>query len=86
MDDYRGRGIMTDNSGETPCFVALCECGGWKAVMVDVPEMAKDNAKEIGKLMRAGFSIEKRKVYQIRSGESPICKCPRKQDKQRKLL
>ncbi len=55
----------------TPCFVAICKCGCGKLVFasVDKPEMAKDNAKEVAKLIRDGLTIEKMTVADVRTAD-----------------
>jgi hypothetical protein len=67
----------------TPCFVALCKCGGWIAVAVDEPRYIKHNAKEVASWIRDGLIVEKRTVGQIRTGEG-MCECRR--DKQKGLF
>jgi hypothetical protein len=65
----------------TPCFAAMCQCGGWVGVTVDVPEHARDNAKEVARWMRAGFRIDKITVQSVRDGSSRMCECNREKKK-----
>lgn len=39
------------------CTIGRCKCGGIVFAGVDGPEYRKDNAREVAKLIRAGFSI-----------------------------
>ena len=65
---------MSDNS-ETPCYIARCQCGcgGMIFASVDDAEMreqrAKETAKEIGKLVRDGYTVERATVKEVRSSK-----------------
>jgi hypothetical protein len=52
------------------------ECGGVVYVGVDTPDMKKSNAKEIGKCIRKGYSIEHITVEAARIAK--FCMCNRK--------
>ena len=53
-------------------IVALKPCGCWVVAMSDIPEMAKDNAREIGRCMRQGYRIDRCAAEDIRSGKLPM--------------
>ena len=54
---------------DTPAYVAKCKCGCGALIFatVDVPDMAKSNAKEIAKLIREGYAVERSTVEVVRS-------------------
>ena len=67
-------------SADTPAYVARCKCGCGSFIFaaVDVPDMAKSNAKEIAKLIREGYAVERTTVGIVRS--SPfMCSAPAKE-------
>lgn len=68
----------------TPCFAAMCKCGGWVGVAVDIPQCARENSRSVAKWMRDGFKIEKVTVQSIRDGSCAMCECSR--GKQKKLF
>ena len=78
---------MSDND-QTSCFTAFCKCGGWIGTAVDKPEYANENAKSVGRWMRAGYRIEKVPVCDIRSSATRMCDCPRtnKRNKQKEMF
>ena len=39
------------------CILGRCRCGGIIFASVETPEHRKDNAKEVAKLIRAGFAV-----------------------------
>jgi hypothetical protein len=65
----------------TPVFAGICPCGGWIAVIVDTPEHAARNAKEVSRLMRQGFRIDKITVDDVRTGRAVMCECERRKKK-----
>lgn len=69
----------------TPTFVVMCPCGGWVGVAVDPPEQSRENAKSVGRWMRAGFRIEKRTVDNIWTGIE-MCNCNRRRKMKQKDL
>lgn len=56
------------NEEQVPCYIArcLCGCGGLKFAAADVPDCRKDNANEIAKLVRRGYTIERMNVGDVR--------------------
>jgi hypothetical protein len=48
------------------CYVGLKACGCAVAAAVDLPDLAKDNAKCIAKWMRDGLTIERKPVEWVR--------------------
>lgn len=68
---------MTDDSGKANCYVARHpDCGKLYFATVDKPEFAKDNAKELRKLMADGIKIESMTVAEVR--QAHWCDCKRK--------
>lgn len=65
---------MNDKS-HTPCYIARCKCGcgGLIFASVDDPKMRKERgretAKEIAKLIRAGHSVERMTVGEVRAAK-----------------
>jgi hypothetical protein len=54
---------------ETMCYVARYPgYPGYGFITVDLPDRAKDNAKEIAKAMRKGATIERVTVEQAKAG------------------
>jgi hypothetical protein len=80
---------------QTPCYIAKCNCGGLVFASVDEPNQSadrrKDNAREVAKMIAAGYVIERMPVEQVRQAEFCKCKNSRtpteatKQDEQREL-
>lgn len=62
------KGDMTDDSANKPCFIGRCKCGGIMFASVDEPQRRKENAKEVAKLVRGGFSISTETVGVARTG------------------
>ena len=56
------------NEQQARCFIGLCKCGGIVFASVDEPQYAKDNAKEVGALIRRGFSVTTESVDVARKG------------------
>lgn len=67
------------NLDTTPCYIARCRCGCGAIVFasVDEPEQSKerlkDNAREIAKMIAAGYVIERMPVDEVRKAN---WKCP----------
>jgi len=57
---------------EVPCYIARCKCGcgGLIFASVDEPGQSKerrdDTAKEIAKLVRKGYTVERLSVGEVR--------------------
>lgn len=54
---------------QTPCYVARCLCGCGHLVFASVdsgPDRKKENAKEVAKLIRQGYAIERMPVGEVR--------------------
>lgn len=66
----------------THCYIGTWPaCGCVRFVTVDAPEHAKDNAKEIAKLVRAGYAVNRVTIEEFRSDKTTFgCKdeaaCP----------
>jgi hypothetical protein len=59
---------MEETMSDTdPSLVALKSCGCVVAAMVDTPEFRRDNAKEVARLMRNGFAIQRLSVASARN-------------------
>jgi hypothetical protein len=70
----------TDADRDVPAYIARAACGCTKMATVDLPEHAKDNAKEIARCMRVGLTIERVTVGWVRDNwhsECEVCR-PRK--------
>jgi hypothetical protein len=72
------------NEPEEYCYVALHNCGGWQGLIVDCPEMKKDNAKHLARWIRGGLIIERWTIEKARQ-PAVSCKCLRK-PQQKELL
>lgn len=64
---------------EIMCYVAKCKCGcGLVFASVDEPTQSaarrRDTAKELAKLVRAGLTIERMTVAQVRTAQWRTCK------------
>lgn len=59
-----------DESANVAAYIARCKCGcgGVVVAMVDDDNYKKENAKEIAKLIRQGFAIERSTVGYVRTG------------------
>lgn len=61
---------------ETPAYIARCKkCKAIVMATVDVPEHAKDVAKDIADCVRRGFVIEHVTVGYVRENWSSSCTC-----------
>jgi len=61
---------------ETPAYIARCKtCGAIVMATVDLPEHAKDVAKDIASCVRRGFAIEHVTVGYVRANWSSSCTC-----------
>ncbi len=65
-------------SNATHCFAAICSCGGWRAVAVDVPEDADKNEKEVIRWKWDGYQVRRVSLSNIRSGPLRRCECWRR--------
>ncbi len=69
---------MSETS-ETPCYIARCKCGCGGLIFASVQsqqmskERGNDTAKEVSKLIRAGYSIERMTVGDVRAA-TWLCK------------
>jgi hypothetical protein len=70
---------------EPMCYVGKAPCGCYLFASVDNPERAKENAKEIGKLIRAGWTIEKQTCQWVRDGNLNF-DCPHRNCRLTKLI
>jgi len=66
---------------EPMAYIATHSCGGWVLVTVDLPERAKDNAKEIAQCIRDGYTIERVTVQAVRTTLT-MCECNKARRKQ----
>ena len=61
---------MRDLDAEIFCYIATWPaCGCILFVTIDEPEHAKDNAKEIARCIKAGYSINRVTVAAFKAGE-----------------
>lgn len=51
---------------EVMCYVARKSCGCIIAATVDEPDMQKENAKEVARWMRKGFTVDRVTVQHVR--------------------
>lgn len=56
------------------CYVGIKSCGCCEVAAVDSPRYAKDNAKLCAKLIRDGYTVERKPVEWIR-GNLKKCMC-----------
>ena len=59
------------------CYVGIKPCGHMVAAAVDTPEYMKHNAQEVAKWMRAGLTVERRPVEDVRI-QLQFCDCGKK--------
>lgn len=65
-----------------PCYVGRRPCGCVGFAAIDEPAHARDNAKEVAKVIRAGWTIERQSVKWVRENWGPGCVvCNRKKVK-----
>lgn len=58
------------------CYIGRRPCGCVGFAAVDEPAHASDNAKEVAKVIRAGWTIERQSVQWVRENWGPGCeKC-----------
>lgn len=70
-----------DDTADIPAYIAIAPCGCVRMATVDVPKLAKDNAKEIAACLRFGWRIERVTVGYVRShglSSCDVCEPPRK--------
>lgn len=66
---------------QVPCYIAKCKCGCGALVFasVDEPgqsaERLKDTAKELAKMVRSGFTIERMPVGEVRKANWRCSNC-----------
>ena len=65
---------------EPMAYIATHSCGGWVLVTVDLPERAKDNAKEIAQCITDGLTVERVTVQAVRT-TLKMCECQRQRRK-----
>lgn len=69
-------------------YVAIApECGCIRAMCVDMPEYAKDTAKDVGKWIKAGYNVKRVTHEEMRAGlykECPINPCPNPRNTRKK--
>ena len=53
---------------EHECYVGKAPCGHYVYAAVDVPEMKDVIAEDIAKMIRQGFTIERKPVQWVRDG------------------
>lgn len=49
--------VRSDEDVAVTCILGRCCCGGIIFASVETPEHRTDNAKEVAKLIRGGFSV-----------------------------
>jgi hypothetical protein len=54
-------------------YIGRAPCGCIRFATVDEPRHAKDNAKEIAKVIKAGYTVERVTVEFVRSNWGPGC-------------
>lgn len=69
---------MRDDS-EAMCYVGKAPCGHYKYACVDSPDMAGSMAKDIAKLIRSGWTVERKPVQWVRDGNLTHCNCSAKE-------
>ena len=68
--------MSNEELGETANLAAWCKgCRGLMFVAADLPEMAKDNAKEISKAIKRGYRIGTVLTKEVWAMPSIGCKC-----------
>lgn len=60
--------------GESMAYIARCKCGGWVLAIVDAPDMRADIARETGKAIEQGYTIERVTCEYVRQSWT-ACKC-----------
>lgn len=58
-----------DKSANVAAYIARCKCGcgGVVVAMVDDDKYKKENAKEVAKLIRQGYAVERSTVGYVRT-------------------
>lgn len=60
---------------ESMAYIARRPCGCFCAALVDNSDHAKDTAKEVAKLIRDGYAVERVTVEAVRTGPWSCAKC-----------
>lgn len=55
-----------DETDDVMCYVARKSCGCIIAATVDEPDMLKENAKEIARWIRKGYTVDRVTVQHVR--------------------
>lgn len=66
---------------ERPCWVAYATCGHMIYAAADEPEYAKDNARQVAKLIRDGYRVEKAATSDVRRSNWCPADCVRRKPK-----
>jgi len=62
---------------EAMAYVAFRpQCGHAVGATVDLPEHTKHIARDVARWLKAGYTIERRTVEQVRAMDWKVCKCP----------
>ncbi len=64
-----------DERGKTPTYYTVAPCGCVKTLMVDTPDLARHNAKEIAKAIRCGETLQRCTVADVWSGAVALGWC-----------
>ena len=59
------------NDEDTPAYVSRCKCGCGAFIFaaVDIPDMQKSNAQEVGKLIHKGYAVERTTIGVVRKSQ-----------------
>jgi hypothetical protein len=57
-----------DDSGQVECYIGKAPCGHYVYAAVDSPEMRDCISKDIARMIRQGFTIERKTVQWVRDG------------------
>lgn len=67
---------MTENAREaTHCYVGIAACDCRRAVVVDMPDNAKQTAKTVAEFLREGLRIERMTIEDFRRIGLSLCEC-----------
>lgn len=75
-------------TGDEPIYYTVAPCGCVKTIIADVPEHARDTAKELGKAVRLGETVHRGVVREVREGRvqlgwCDVCRPPKKKRRPR---
>ena len=74
-------------SESTDTYIAVKPtCGHMVACIVDIPDHARDTAKEVAAWIKDGLRIERVVSADIRAGKAEFCRCDRKAEKEQLKL